>query len=207
VVLQPDAPNAAIVVQPASGPTETPIGPAVTVGRPACSPPDLGNPLNPSNELLGRLGCPSQGYVAARAVSVQHFERGVIVAFARGASVDGPGGAIYALALDGRAWRLVGAWRAGPAYSCDRDAADGAPPSQTRTPWRQIGKAWCDNADVKSALGAAIGDPTDATAAFQSYTNGRAFRVSTAGDPTPIALDRTVAVMLSTDRDGDWSSP
>jgi hypothetical protein len=46
-------------------------------------------------------------------------------------------------------------------------------------PWRGFGKAWCTHPEVKAALGKArTGEEGNLAAAFQSYENGRAFKVS-----------------------------
>ncbi len=145
--------------------------------------PDL-SPYNLSQSQLKRLGCPGQGFVADRQVIIQRFQKGVMVIFAKpNNTFDNKGGAfIYALANDGRVWRMVDtyietspnrpAW-----YSCDVKSNDG--PEVTGVPWRGFGKAWCTYPDVKATLGKALsGEEGNLTASFQSYETGRAFKVS-----------------------------
>lgn len=161
-------------------PTETPLPTSTPVATPC---PDL-SPYGLSADQMKRLGCSAQGFVAKRVVVIQRFQNGVMVIFAKPINTfDNKGGAlIYALTNDGRAWRMTDtyietspdrrAW-----YSCDVKSNDG--PEVTGVPWRGFGKAWCSFPQVKAALGKArTGEEGDLTASFQSYENGRAFKLS-----------------------------
>jgi hypothetical protein len=133
---------------------------------------------------MKRLGCPAQGFVGSRVVVIQRFEKGVMVIFAKPINTfDNKGGAlIYALSNDGRVWRMTDSYIEASAdrrtwYSCDVKSNDG--PEATGVPWRGFGAAWCAHPEVKAALGKArTGEEGNLTAAFQSYENGRAFKVS-----------------------------
>ena len=184
--LQPDVPS--ITPRPVQSATPRPsvTPPATDTPTPTPSPtpcPDL-SPYGLSEEHMQRLGCPAQGFVASRVVVIQRFEKGVMVIFAKPSNMfDSRGGAlIYALANDGRVWRMSDTYtETSPDphtwYSCDVQSNDG--PEVTGVPWRGFGKAWCAHPEVKAALGKALtGEEGDLTAAFQSYENGRAFKLS-----------------------------
>jgi serine/threonine-protein kinase len=199
-------------------PTETPIGAALTAGQAGgavVQPRECPNATDPSiviNDLQrAQLGCPSQAFVPSRQVAVQAFERGVMVLFARvnnSNPTDSNGGALYVLADDGRAWRFNSAWRGGSGaqsdglYSCSGVA--GASPAQTGIPWRHFGQVWCEIDAIRNALGAAKGDEVpNAQAAFQSFANGRAFRINGWGGHPSVPSDRAIVVILAPEG-GRW---
>jgi hypothetical protein len=163
-------PTPTIVPSPTPTPTSTPC-------------PDL-SPYGLNVEQMKRLGCAAQGFVASRAVVIQRFEKGVMVIFAKPSNTfDNRGGAlIYALSNDGRVWRMADSFvETSPDrrtwYACEARSADG--PEVTGVPWRGFGKAWCAHPEVKAGLGKArTVEEGGLTAAFQSYENGRAFKVS-----------------------------
>ncbi len=182
--IQPDVPS--LTPRPVRSATPRPSLTPVPTDTPTPSPtpcPDL-SPYGLSEEHMQRLGCPAQGFVASRVVVIQRFEKGTMVIFAKPINTfDNRGGAlIYALANDGRVWRMSDTYiETSPDrrtwYSCDVKSNDG--PEVTGVPWRGFGKAWCAHPEVKAALGKALtGEEGDLTAAFQSYENGRAFKVS-----------------------------
>lgn len=182
--IRPDVPS--ITPRPVQSATPRPSFTPVPTDTPTPSPtpcPDL-SPYGLSEEHMKRLGCPAQGFVASRVVVIQRFEKGVMVIFAKPINTfDNRGGAlIYALANDGRVWRMSDTYiETSPDrrtwYSCDVKSNDG--PEATGVPWRGFGKAWCAHPEVKAALGKArTGEEGDLTAAFQSYENGRAFKLS-----------------------------
>jgi hypothetical protein len=133
---------------------------------------------------MKKVGCSAQGFVSSRVVVIQRFEKGVMIIFAKPINTfDNKGGAlIYALANDGRVWRMSDTYIETSSdrrtwYSCDVKSKEG--PEATGVPWRGFGKAWCAHPEVKAALGKArTGEEGNLTAAFQSYENGRAFKVS-----------------------------
>jgi hypothetical protein len=141
-------------------------------------------PYGLTSGQLSRLGCPAQDFVANRRVIIQRFEHGVMVLFAKPSNVFDKqgGGFLYALAADGRAWKLKDIFvettsdRRGW-YDCDAQSTQG--PEVTGVPWRGFGKVWCAYPDVKQALGKALSrEETGISASFQSFELGRAFKLS-----------------------------
>ncbi len=115
---------------------------------------------------------------------LQRFANGVMLVFAKSDQGFDPSGGefIFALAGDGRAWRIVDTfvekskfpddW-----YTCDR--APGLRPERSGVPWRGFGKAWCEHPEVRAALGSARWyEEAEITAAFQSFERGRSFQLS-----------------------------
>ena len=142
------------------------------------------NPFRLTVAQLAQLGNPTEPFAAKRQVVVQRFERGVMLIFAQAGNVfDQRGGDfIFALANDGRAWRIKDTFietskNSDDWYTCERKP--GLRPERSGIPWRGFGKAWCDNPPVRDALGLAkIYEDVDDNASFQSYERGRAFQVS-----------------------------
>jgi hypothetical protein len=185
---QPDMPT----ITPRPSATATPratLTPTPTI-MPSLTPtpsptpcPDL-SPYGLSTEQMKRLGCPAQGFIANRAAVIQRFEKGVMIIFAKPNNVfdNKGGGLIYALANDGRAWRMTDTFIETSAdrrtwYACNVKSNDG--PETTGVPWRGFGKVWCAYPDVRTALGKArSAEEGGMSASFQSYEKGRAFKVS-----------------------------
>lgn len=92
------------------------------------------------------------------------------------------GGYVFALATDGRAWRVKDTFvetskNPDDWYTCDRKP--GLRPERSGIPWRGFGKAWCDNPDIRTALGnAKIYEDVDPDASYQSYERGYAFQLA-----------------------------
>lgn len=66
------------------------------------------------------------------------------------------GGLVFALADDGRAWRIKDTFvetskNPDDWYTCGRKP--GLRPERSGIPWRGFGKAWCDNSQMRDALG------------------------------------------------------
>lgn len=128
---------------------------------------------------MQRLGCASE-YVATRTAVYQRFENGMMVIFA------GPGdswgeGAIIVLANDGRAWRSTDSFvdtSSNPDdwYACER--RPGQRPEQSGIPWRGFGKSWCDNPEIRAALGYARSGEEVAQGAFEIHEMGRVFQIA-----------------------------
>ncbi len=197
-----DAPAVAMAIAPAQI-TETPLS-ARSVPEPAACARASALVIDP--EQLRGLGCPSQALVTARRVFVQKFERGIMVLFLRNNTALN-GGAIYALANDGRAWRISDTWASASRnrdtwYSCR--AAPGQTPAQSGVPWRGFGRAWCNDPALAEALGAAIDEEADARAAFQVYTSGRGFRLDNWSGAPGFAPERLYAVSMIDNRSGLW---
>jgi hypothetical protein len=141
-------------------------------------------PYGLASNQLSRLGCPAQAFVTSRRVIIQRFEHGVMVLFAKPSNVFDKqgGGFIYALAADGRAWKLKDIFAETTSdrrrwYDCDTQSNEG--PEVTGVPWRGFGKVWCAYPAVQQALGKALSrEETGMAASFQSYEMGRAFKVS-----------------------------
>lgn len=181
-------PEITATLRPSATPTPTQIPTSTQTPTPTVTPsptpcPDL-SPYALGEDQMKRLGCPTQGFVASRVVVIQSFAKGVMVIFSKPINTfDNKGGAwIYALANDGRAWRMTDtyietsndprAW-----YSCDVKSNKG--PEVTGVPWRGFGKAWCAYLEVKAALGKSrTAEEGGMAASFQSYENGRAFQLS-----------------------------
>ncbi len=187
---------------PVTAPTSTPLAAAMATPRPSDTPTPLptstpeptatstptpcpdSSPYSLNIEQMRQLGCPTQGFVTGRVAVLQRFEKGVMIVFAKPINTfDNQGGAsIYALANDGRAWRMTDTYiESSPErrtwYTCDAKSNDG--PEVTGVPWRGFGKAWCTYSEVKQALGKVrTGEEGNLTTSFQSYENGRAFQVS-----------------------------
>lgn len=104
--------------------------------------------------------------------------------FAQTGNVFAPngGGFIFALANDGRAWRVKDTFvetskNPDDWYTCERKP--GLRPERSGIPWRGFGKAWCDNPEIRSALGLAkIYEDVDPDASFQYYERGFAFQLA-----------------------------
>lgn len=207
---QPEAPVRDAVLP--SAPTETPISGTANVQAlaPNCPQQAAVNGLLPVANLAGQLGCPSQAYVANRRVLVQVFERGAMILFARpDGALEGSGGTIYVLGNGGRAWRYISTWSQPVSVPVDNlyvcQKSPGLTPGQSGVPWRHFGRVWCDNAEIQRALGAAQGDEfLNATAAFQSYDNGRVFQISGWDNGFAAAINRPISVFLRTEREGEW---
>jgi hypothetical protein len=186
--VQPDLPTATPRPSATATPRATFTPPPTTTPSPTPTPlptpcPDL-SPYGLSDQQMKRLGCPAQGFVANRAVVIQRFEKGVMIIYAKPNNVfdNKGGGLIYALANDGRAWRMTDTFIETSAdhrtwYACNVKSNDG--PEATGIPWRGFGKVWCAYPDVRAALGKARSAEEGGTsAAFQSYEHGRAFQVT-----------------------------
>jgi hypothetical protein len=171
-------------------------------------PPDT-TPYGMTGRELSRLGCPAQDFVSSRRVIIQRFEHGVMVLFAKPSNVFDKqgGGFIYALAADGRAWKLKDIFVETTTdrrrwYDCETQSNQG--PEVTGVPWRGFGSVWCAYPVLKQALGKALSrEETGSNAAFQSYELGRAFTVSDWHGFPGWKSTQIVIVYLSTN-DGDY---
>ncbi len=172
-------------------PSATPAPPTNTPLATAC--PDL-SPYRLEASAMQLLGCPDGGYVAKRHVVTQNFERGFMIIF------DDPSNSnfsfpnvrhkFYALANDGRAWRiffepedanpLINSKNPDDWYRCEK--RPGQRPKDSRIPWRGFGQVWCDFPEIREALGLvrAGSDELPGDTDFQSYAFGRAFRYENA---------------------------
>jgi hypothetical protein len=153
---------------------------------------DQQNPfaLNPSQ--LDRLGCSDGGLVSFRYIVTQEFEHGFMIVF------DDPNNSkfvapnqqrkFYALADDGRAWRVFFLNETVPQnsspnqqdwYTCEKPSPFSRP-ENSGIPWRGFGMVWCNYAEIKQALGKVkpgAGEVLTSTS-FQSYFKGRVFQKS-----------------------------
>ena len=141
------------------------------------------NPYNLSITQTAQLGNPIESFVANRQAVVERFEHGVMLMFAQAGNVYKSGeGFIFALASDGRVWRVRDTFvetskNPDDWYACERKP--GLRPERSGIPWRGFGKAWCDNPDIRAALGLAkIYEDVDPDASFQYYERGLAFRLA-----------------------------
>ena len=105
------------------------------------------NPFRLTAAQLAQLGNPIEPFAAKRQVVVQRFERGVMLIFAQAGNVfdQRGGGFIFALANDGRAWRIKDTFietskNSDDWYTCERKP--GLRPERSGIPWRGFGKAW-----------------------------------------------------------------
>jgi hypothetical protein len=127
---------------------------------------------------MQRLGCSSE-YVAGRTVVHQQFENGLMVIFA-GPGDSWGGGAIIALANDGRAWRVGDSFvdtSSNPDnwYTCER--RPGQRPEQSGIPWRGFGKVWCENAELRAALGHVRTGEEVAQGTYEIHELGQVFQI------------------------------
>lgn len=169
--------------------------------------------------LMERLGCPTAGFVPNRLVVTQAFDGGFMIMFTD--ENDGfSGGAlpVYALANDGRAWRIKRAWSQAPdatsnqnavsQYSCMAPAGD-IRPEQSGIPWRGFGKVWCESPAVRQALGGVRPGAAEILehASFQTYDRGRAFAFG--GKTYVVTFTANPATVANTNRDlkGVWTTP
>lgn len=175
-------------------PTNTPISfstasPTITVPintatLPPSSPPITNsNPYQLSATQIQQLGNPTELWVTHRQVVVERFEHGVMLTFAQAGNVYKSGeGFIFALAIDGRAWRVRDTFvetskNSDDWYTCERKP--GLRPERSGVPWRGFGKVWCDNPEIRAALGSAkIYEDVDPDASYQAYEHGLAFRLT-----------------------------
>jgi len=174
--------------QPTAISTST-IQPSPTILTPTLIPqvtpsPTLPNPYRLLSMQLAQLGNPSETFAAKRQVVLERFEHGVMFIFAQAGNVfaQNGGGYVFALATDGRAWRVKDTFvetskNPDDWYTCDRKP--GLRPERSGIPWRGFGKVWCDNADIRAALGnTKIYEDVDPDASFQSYEHGFAFQLA-----------------------------
>ncbi len=170
-----------------SSPTkESTVVPTFTPSPSATPSPTITdkNPLYLTTAQLSQLGNPTAPLVTKRPVVVQRFERGVMLIFAKAGNVFDPHGDefIFALANDGRAWRIKDTFvetskNPDDWYTCERKP--GLRPERSGIPWRGFGKAWCSNSEVRDALGLAkIYEDVDDEASFQSFERGRSIQLS-----------------------------
>lgn len=157
---------------------QVPVVPTVTKAA------DSSSPFQLSASQLVTLGIPAQPFVASRSVVLERFENGVMLVFAKsdkGFDVAG-GEYIFALAKDGHAWRVADTFvetskNSDTWYTCE--VKPGLRPERSGVPWRGFGKAWCDHAEIRTALGNARSyEESDIDASFQDYQMGRAFQLS-----------------------------
>lgn len=185
----PSAPTPSLQPQPTWSPTPSlaPMFTPTALPVPTITPAPASaaaNPFHLAPAQLAALGNATEPFVAKRQVVVQRFERGVMLIFAQTGNVfDQRGGEfIFALANDGRAWRIKDTFvetskNPDDWYTCERKP--GLRPERSGIPWRGFGKAWCHYPDVRAALGfAKIYEDSDGTAAFQSYERGRALQLA-----------------------------
>jgi hypothetical protein len=152
-------------------PTRTPL--PVTVTSAPCT-----SQFGFSNDVMRQLGCPTDR-VADRATVYQRFQNGMMVIFA-GPGDSWGGGAILALSNDGRAWRVTDSFvqtsqNPDEWYTCEQ--RPGQRPEQSGIPWRGFGKVWCENPEIRGALGYATSSEESARGAFEVYKGGRAFQI------------------------------
>lgn len=139
---------------------------------------------------MAKLGCLSSDYVPSRFVVTQQFDNGIMIVFDDVSNSDfkklNQKRKFYALANDGRAWRVYydredvpQTTSPNPAdwYSCDKRAGR---PETNGVPWRGFGLVWCGHRDIRTALGAVRRGAAEIkeSAAFQSYYTGRVFTLN-----------------------------
>jgi predicted Ser/Thr protein kinase len=206
--------NARGQASPTAGPTNTPA----STPQPTATPSPPPSPTSVSTECpdsspyqldgtrLAALGCPAQDFVTDRTVALQAFANGLMVVFSTADGNLAPGSYIYALANDGRAWRISDTFVEPSTdpdtwYTCD--AQPGQSPGQSGVPWRGFGKAWCEHPELRATLGAAAGEEYLGSASFQSYKLGRAFQVFDVTGAPNWTNARVYVVYLPTP-DGDF---
>ncbi len=161
--------NQTLSIPPATS-TPPSISPAIII--------TIANPFNLSALQISQLGKTIEQFVDKRQVVIQRFDRGVMLTFAGTGNVFG-GGFIFALANDGRAWRIKDTFietskNSDDWYTCER--RPGLRPERSGIPWRGFGKAWCNNPSVRDALGfAKIYEDVDDGASYQSFERGYVF--------------------------------
>lgn len=150
---------------PTAGPTPTPALPARPEDCPAA--PAYFDSLWALR--VSQLGCPT----TAQTVTMveQSFERGRM--FWRGDKA-----AIYVLPDDHTFARFADTWTDSlPAYSCP----EAGPPQTPPTPQRGFGKVWCEQPEVRRALGNATGGEQAYEAVVQEFDTGLIFEVKGKG--------------------------
>ncbi len=187
--LLPNMPT--LVARPTVEPSATAIPPT---DIPLATPCPDTSPYQLDVSSMQILGCPDGGYVGKRHVVTQNFERGFMIIFDDASNSNFSGAnqryKFYALANDGRAWRvyfepkdanpLINSKNPDDWYRCEK--RPGERPKDSRIPWRGFGQVWCDFPEIREALGLvrAGSDELPGETDFQSYYSGRAFRYDNA---------------------------
>lgn len=145
---------------PTTAPTKT-AAPTPTIPPPKptpCQLPALPTLLPAWSDI--EVGCPISPGQTGISTAYVPFEGGQML-------WRGDNAAIYVVTNDGRWQRYDDLWREGdPEYTCGEASS---PP----TPVRGFGRVWCDNPDVREALGAVTAyELGDSAGSAQEFVNG-----------------------------------